>query len=299
MAVYTVLEREQIEELVKPYGIGPLVDFQGVSEGIENTSYFLTTDHSQLANEDLTDPIQHYVLTLFEELTPHELPFYVELTTALNQAELPIPCPLTDYNGQAIQRIANKPALLFPKIAGRHPGSVSPQQCKTLGQTLAHMHLVTQDLPLHHAGNRDIEWLKNTAAKVSTVVDPKEQTIIKEEMDNYISLIEQQPKLSEGIVHNDLFRDNTLFEGDSLTAVIDFYNASSGYLLLDVAIVVNDWCSEADGSLDMELCQALLDAYASIRPFSEQEKTHWNTFLRICALPFLVVTSKYPALSAE
>jgi homoserine kinase type II len=44
MAVYTVLERKDIERFIAPFGIGPLVKFEGVASGIENTNHFITTD---------------------------------------------------------------------------------------------------------------------------------------------------------------------------------------------------------------------------------------------------------------
>ena len=292
MAVYTVLEKQEIEALIKPFGIGPLLDFQGVAEGLENTSYFISTDHSALRTEELSASKQDYVLTVFEELSMADLPFYVELTTALNRGGLKVPCPLSDYNGGSLQKVAEKPALLFPKISGHHPGSVSEQHCQAIGEALAKMHCVSQQLSLssnknkNYAGNRNSHWLKQTAEQVLTVLDAEEKALIKQALDPYWALIDEKPKLPTGIIHNDLFRDNTLFEGEQLNGIIDFYNACHGYLLVDLAIVVNDWCSTEDGGIDPARYNSLLDAYALIRPFTALEQTHWNTFLATSACRF-------------
>ena len=69
MAVYTPLEREEIEAFTGSYGLGPLVDFEGVADGIENTNYFVATDESERATENFTDPTRHFVLTIFENIT--------------------------------------------------------------------------------------------------------------------------------------------------------------------------------------------------------------------------------------
>lgn len=296
MAVYTVLEREQIETLIKPFGIGPLVDFQGVSEGLENTSYFFSTDHSALAAEELSAPIQHYVLTVFEELTMAELPFYIDLTRALNESGLQVPCPLCDYNGSALQRVAEKPALIFPKISGTHPSAVSNQHCLAMGEALAKMHLLSQTLALNNTNQgiscRGSQWLQDSAEQLSAVLDTDDQALIQQALAPYLALIRKNDDSQEGsalpcgIIHNDLFRDNTLFEGDQLAAIIDFYSATEGYLLIDLAIVVNDWCSKEDGSLDQQRYDALMTAYTQQRPFSTEEKTHWHTVLAVCACRF-------------
>ena len=87
-------------------------------------------------------------------------------------------------------------------------------------------------------------------------------------------------------LHADLFRDNVLFDGNQLSGVIDFYNACAGPMLYDLAIAVNDWCVEADGSLDAQRARALLAAYAALRPFTPAEAELWPTMLRVACVRF-------------
>ena len=44
MAVYTKLNKENVEEILSNYTIGRLEEFKGIEEGIENTNYFLLVD---------------------------------------------------------------------------------------------------------------------------------------------------------------------------------------------------------------------------------------------------------------
>ena len=57
-------------------------------------------------------------------------------------------------------------------------------------------------------------------------------------------------------------------------------------MLYDLAIALNDWCSEADGRLDPHRAQALLGAYAALRHFTPAEAELWPTLLRVACVRF-------------
>ena len=92
--------------------------------------------------------------------------------------------------------------------------------------------------------------------------------------------------LPQGIIHADLFRDNVLFIGNTLSGLLDFYNACNDSLLYDVAITVNDWCVRLNGALDFQRAKSLCHAYASVRPLTTAEKEAWPMVLRVAALRF-------------
>ncbi|WP_019528562.1 homoserine kinase [Dasania marina] len=288
MAVYTVLDREEIEAYIAPFGIGPLVNYKGIAEGITNTNYLITTDQSEFGSELQTEPLHQFVLTLFEAQNLDDLQFYTKLTTLLNLKGLPVPCPERDSDGVSLKYLQGKPALLIPKVPGLHQMQPNPAQCQELGATLANIHRACMDANLQHQGPRSVEWLVAAAAELNPHLEDADQKLLNDEISHFVNLHNSNLNLPRCVIHGDVFRDNALFVGGRLAGIINFFSASDGYLIYDLAVVANDWCSQHDGSLNHDNCDALLAGYEKNRPLSDDEKSVWNDFLRIAAVRFWV-----------
>ncbi|WP_275286803.1 homoserine kinase [Halomonas elongata] len=274
MAVFTPLTDAQVAAFLSRFDAGTLVAVEGVPAGTENSTFFVTTDRQEL------------VLTLFEQGEHEELPFFVELLDYLDEHRLPVPGPLHDHDGIALHSLADKPALLFPRLPGRHPHHPNLAQCRALGEALGHMHKVSQRFPGHRPNPRDLHWLLPMHHKVLAYLSPEDQALMMDEVEIYQGFFDEAPELPQGALHGDLFRDNTLFDGDRLGGMIDFYNGCTGDLLFDLAIVINDWATHADGRLDPERYATLLAAYQAQRPLEAAERDAWPMMLRMTALRY-------------
>ena len=93
--------------------------------------------------------------------------------------------------------------------------------------------------------------------------------------------------LPKGVIHADLFPDNVFFQGDTLSGVIDFYFACNDFLVYDVAICLNAWCFEKDGSFNLTKAQNLLSGYNNIRSLSRAELNALPLLARAAAIRFL------------
>ncbi|MGD2140229.1 MAG: homoserine kinase [Burkholderiales bacterium] len=274
MSVFTTVTVEQASAWLRNYSLGSLVELEGILSGIENTNYFLTTSHGR------------YVLTLFEKLTPKELPFYLHLMAHLSNHGVPAPKPIANLDNELLGELNGKPAAIVTRLSGQpvmEPGLV---HCARVGEQLADMHLSGQTFKLHLDNLRCARWWTAVAPEIYSFLDDGDRELLKSEIE-FQSRISREG-LPRGPVHADLFRDNVLFDGDIVGGVIDFYFACVDSLIYDVAITVNDWCSNPDATLDAGRADAMLEAYDSVRAFTDQERSVWPAMLRAAALRFWV-----------
>ena len=91
------------------------------------------------------------------------------------------------------------------------------------------------------------------------------------------------PDLPVGLVHHDVFPDNSLFQGNQLQALIDFECACTDTLMLDVGMTIYGFCFVED-QLDETLLEAFLTAYESERKLSALEKEMVHPYIFRSAL---------------
>ena len=273
MSVYTSVNIKELKIWLQDYAFDDLTDYQGIKSGITNTNYFLMTAHDR------------FVLTLFEKNTIEDLPYFVDLMSHLATHSFLCPKPILKKNGTALSILKNKPALIVTCLKGKEVTNPEVNHCKAVGKSLAELHVKSANFVAQHQNTRDLSWIKKTAETLFNELPQDESKLLKEEI---LYQEKQNYKLPKSTIHGDLFKDNVLFLNDEVSGFIDFYYACTDYLILDVAIAVNDWCVNSDGSFDESRLNAFLDAYKKIRSFNDNEDRAWNDVLRLASLRFWV-----------
>jgi homoserine kinase len=92
--------------------------------------------------------------------------------------------------------------------------------------------------------------------------------------------------LPRGVIHADLFPDNALFLGETLSGMIDFYFACTDFLAYDIAVCLNAWCFEEERRYDLARGGAMIAAYETIRPLSDAERDALPVLARGAGLRF-------------
>ncbi|MES2183950.1 MAG: homoserine kinase [Pseudomonadota bacterium] len=292
MAVFTEVSADEARKLLRQLNLGEFVALRGIEGGIENTNYFLTVRPAGDAADAKTDagPVD-YVLTLFERLTAEQLPFYLYLMQHLAARGIPVPDPAPDRTGNVLHRVNGKPAAVVNRLPGRSQMAPAAPHCAAVGGMLAHMHLAGGDFARSQPNLRGLAWWNSVAPAVLPHLDAPQAALLRAELayQNHVAAQPQYAALPRGPVHADLFRDNVMFEGETLTGFFDFYFAGVDTFLFDLAVCLNDWCIDwATGQQDGARADAMLAAYATVRPLEAAERALLPALLRAAALRFWI-----------
>jgi homoserine kinase type II len=277
MAVFTAVTLDDLTQWIRQFPLGQALALEGISSGIENSNFFLTTERGE------------YVLTIFENLGFEQLPFYLQLMRHLAARGIPVPDPVANDQGELVAALQGKPAAIVSRLAGSSQMDPQPVHCAAVGAMLAKMHLAGRDFALVQPNLRGLDWCSATAPQVMPFLSAANAALLNDEIafQQRFAAGDIYARLERGPVHADLFRNNVMFVGEELTGCFDFYFAGCDTWLFDLAVTVNDWCIDlASGRLDQPRVAALLAAYRAVRPFSDADSEAWQPMLRAAALRF-------------
>jgi homoserine kinase type II len=166
------------------------------------------------------------------------------------------------------------------------------EHCAGLGAALARFHLAGADFPMSRANSLSLPGWRALFASIGADAD-KVKPGLAGVIDKELNYLERHwaDELPQGVIHADLFPDNVFFLGDKLSGLIDFYFACNDMLAYDIAVCLNAWCFEPDGSFNVTKARALLQAYERVRPLSRPEFDRLPMLARGAALRFLLTRS--------
>ncbi|KAB7739877.1 homoserine kinase [Parvibaculum sedimenti] len=278
MAVYTEVDDDELEAFLATYDIGELRSYKGIAEGVENSNFLLHTTAGT------------YLLTLYEKrVAPEDLPFFLGLMNHVASKGIACPVPIRDRKGEMLGTLAGRPAAIVSFLEGLSVRKPQPKHCAELGAGLARFHLAGADFPLRRANALTVSGWRPLFEASRARADEVSRGLAAELADELSALEASWPHdLPQGVIHADLFPDNVFFIGEHLSGVIDFYFACNDTLAYDLAICLNAWCFEHDGSFNITKARALTQAYNHVRPLDAAELAALPLLARGSAMRFLL-----------
>ena len=262
MAVYTDISDEELAAFLGEFDLGAPLAFKGIAEGVSNSNFLLETDRGR------------FILTVYEARTKvDELPFFLELLRWLAGRGYPCAAPMPARDGSLCKTVRGKPAAIVPFLNGLAARRPTVAHCREAGRGLAWLHKAAEGFPENRVNDLgQPAWAGMFAGHAADAegLKPGLSKVIAADIETFERL---WPKdLPAGVIHADFFPDNVFFQAGVFAAAIDFYFACTDALAYDLAICVNAWCFEPDGSLNVTAARALVAGYEAERPLSAAER---------------------------
>jgi homoserine kinase type II len=278
MAVYTDVADDELRAFIALYDIGEVLSCKGIAEGVENSNFLVTTERG------------NFILTLYERrVAPADLPFFIALMEHLAAQGVACPTPVKARDGFALRQLCGRPAAIVTFLAGMWPRRIQPFHCAGVGAALAGLHCAGGSFGMTRANDLSVAgWRRLYEACSCRAAEV--QPGLAGEVETELVLIETEwPRdLPAGVIHADLFPDNVFFREREVSGLIDFYFACTDFLAYDLAVCLNAWCFEADGSLNVTKARLLLEGYRRVRPLTPAELAALPLLARGSALRFLL-----------
>jgi homoserine kinase type II len=260
MALLTDLSLASAAPLAKLFDLD-LTHIEPLSAGSVNSNFRLTDSAGKI-----------YFARLYEEQDHAGALREHALVRALDDAGVPVVRARQTLAGGTLADYQGKAFAVFPWVEGEIlcQARVTPAACSALGAALARVHLCSARAPRLPEGRFRIPDLRQRLKRVALAGRSSlaaAVTAIAQRLDYYEGARVMQ--LEQGICHGDLFRDNVLWHGPRLSALLDFESACAGNFAYDLMVTTLAWCYGSE--FELGLVQALFDGYRGVRPLTAAE----------------------------
>jgi len=227
-----------------------------------------------------------------------DLPFFIGLMEHLAKHGVHCPLPVKTRDGKALVTLNRRSAAIVTFLTGIALRRPDATHCAAAARALADLHKAQDGFAMVRRNALGPSGWRPLAEAIhgADSIEDGLTALINGSLDE---LVAGWPgHLPGGVIHADFFPDNVLFVGNEVGGVIDFYFACNDAFVYDLAIMLNSWCFELDGSFNITKGQALINAYRQQRPLSEAEIAALPVLMRGAALRFLL-TRTYDWLNPD
>jgi homoserine kinase type II len=279
MAQFRTLSAADVRGVLAAFGITGYRAHQPIAVGTINTNLRVETDGGLL------------FLRINEGKSEDDVRREAEIVAHVAGRGVPTPVPRAAGDGAPFARWQGELASLFPWVAGRTLARVelTPGHAAGVGRALAALHRASDGFPDRRPGRYEPPEIASRLARIAALgraeLAPAVAILVPE-----LARLDQErtPEVPTGVIHGDLFVDNVLYDdAGTLTALIDFEQASWGRLAYDLAVTTLAFGYGRD-DFRREIVRALVEAYVAARPVSAAERAAFGAELRFVACRFAI-----------
>ena len=255
MAHYSILNKADILEILKPYSIYSIKKFKILDGGSENTNYKIDSEVGKI------------VLTISEQKTIQEAQDLAELLDHLKKNNFDTSELVHTSQNKSLSIYKNKPVMVKRYLEGKIMSDIPLHLLQQIGADTARLHKIS--VPDYV---RDIMWCgKERFNEVKQYALNSPFDLWLKDTHSYIDK-NTAPDLPKAFIHSDIFGSNIIINNDKTKATImDFEEATHYYRVFDIAVLFISLCVQS-GDIDFTRASSVLKGYTSITRLTDEEK---------------------------
>lgn len=279
-----ILPPESAARLAEEFGVGEWLEWRRTPKGSSNVSFFVTTRSGD------------YVLRRSNDRkTVESIRFEVALLDYLRKRDYPAPELVPTRSGEGYVE-EERLYLMTRLIPGEPYDAENPNHLLEVGRSLGRFHNLVQGFagPVYRKEGPGLLSLGADGTKALFGIEPfARQFLTEAEVDRlwegsaYVAdqigsvgrdLDELSARLDRRIIQGSFGRSALIFDGDSLTGVVDYDRATEEVRGVDLAYTFKAFCRVHDDSsedfrigLDLDRCRDLMHAYREVEPLPPDE----------------------------
>ena len=256
----------EIRQVLAHYDFGDLQKASRLSKGFANTNYKITTLQGD------------YLYRIFRQQDAEAIDYEMTVLSILKKYHFPAAFPYLKKDHTYTTQTPSGRVAIYEFIQGEEPEQ-NPETVTEIAQAVAKLNSIEHPFFKKRSNFINIQKCQALIPQFATAPFqyPDIFDLFKKETVTLLPYL-QEP-LPKGLIHSDVFTDNTLFKKNKLQALIDFEPVCYDHLLYEVCMTIHGFCYE-NNVLNTNLMAVFLDAYQSIRPLTDDEKRLLPYYLR-------------------
>lgn len=261
-------------QVLESYGLGKARAIKRLTSGFSNINYKIKTTKGNFLFRICVDkPL---------ERTQYE----IKVINELKKIKFPAAFPIKREDEQFINKTKFGEVVIYNFVKGEEP-KLNEKTIKEIAKAVAKLNTFENWKKLKKRNSFNLKLCKENIRKFNSTKNkyPEIFEYFKEQTKFLYKPLKE--KIPQGLVHGDIFPDNTKFKGNKLIAILDFEEVCTDNLLFDVGVAINGFCFQKN-RLNPKLLKIFLEEYQKIRKISLKERkllpyyVQWGAHAMIC-----------------
>ena len=252
------IRKDEIRKICSLYGINRVTGIALLSNGFANQNYKITTEKERFFYRICT-----------QQADEGNILYEVDILLELKKIHFPTAYLVQRNDGGFISDSTAGKVLIYEFKAGTEP-ELNHQTAAEIARCMARLNSLEffEKYPRKNVIHMDHCVALIDQFQTAKFQYPDIYTYFKEQTRYLMTPLSKT--LPQGLIHGDVFPDNTLFHNGKLSALIDFEEVCVDSLLMEIGMCINGFCF-INNELDLSLMESFLAAYHQIRPITQDE----------------------------